>query len=131
MTENKNHITVALTIDFDAESVFLDAGNTHPTALSRGSYGVNEGIKRILKLFKQYAITGTCFIPAFTVKKYADQCKIIRDAGFEIGHHGCLHEAPDLRTFEEERKILECGLEAFDKFLGIKPATEHLGYANL
>jgi peptidoglycan/xylan/chitin deacetylase (PgdA/CDA1 family) len=114
-------ITVALTLDFDAESGLADAGNKGPTALSRGSYGATEGISRILKLFQQYQVPGTCFIPAYTVNKYPDQCKMLRDAGFEIGHHGCLHESPDTKTFEEERAIIECGLEALEKHLGVKP----------
>lgn len=117
----KNNLTVAMTIDFDSESGLADAGNTNPTALSRGSYGATEGIARILQLFKKYKITGSCFIPAFTAKKYPDQCKMIRDAGLEIGHHGCLHEAPDSKSFAEEKNIIECGIEALDKVLGVKP----------
>lgn len=120
--KHKNQLTVAFTIDFDTESGLIDMGNTNPTALSRGSYGAVEGIKRVLDLFKSYGIVGTCFIPAYTLNKYPDQCKMIRDAGFEIGHHGCLHESPDARTYEEEKEIIECGLEALKKVLHVKPA---------
>ena len=121
MMDHKNSLTVALTIDFDAESAIVDAGNTNPTALSRGRYGAIEGVKRIVNLFKRFAIRGTCFIPAYTVKKYPAQCKMFLDAGFEIGHHGCQHEAPLNKSFTEEQEIIECGLEAIDKILHLTP----------
>ncbi len=43
-------------------------------------------------------------------------------AGHEIGHHGYLHENPvGLPSREAEARVLERGLEALDKTVGVRP----------
>jgi peptidoglycan-N-acetylglucosamine deacetylase len=121
MSTYKNKLTVSLTIDFDAISGFLSANCTWPTEISRGEYGPNEGIRRIINLLKKNNIVGTCFIPGHTAENYTDQCKMIRDSGFEIGHHGYIHEAPKELSLDGQKIVIEKGLHALDKHLGVKP----------
>ncbi len=122
MSTAKNHLTVALTFDFDAESGMIALGHqNNPAMISRGQYGAYVGVERLLKLYQKYQLPATAYIPGFTIKKYPDQCKKIRDTGIEIGHHGCIHEMPDSKNPEEQKEIIESGLEAMERILNIKP----------
>jgi peptidoglycan-N-acetylglucosamine deacetylase len=122
MSSAKNSLIVALTFDFDAESSFIQLGHQNcPSMISRGQYGAYVGVNRLLKLYETLNVPATAYIPGFTIKKYPDQCKKIRDAGIEIGHHGCAHEAPENKSVEEQKKIIECGLEAMNSVLNISP----------
>jgi len=48
-TPENHRLIVALTFDFDAESYWVGpAKMTSPSAISRGSYGANEGIPGLL-----------------------------------------------------------------------------------
>jgi peptidoglycan/xylan/chitin deacetylase (PgdA/CDA1 family) len=46
---------------------------------------------------------------------------MIRAAGHEIGHHAWVHENPAMLTPEQERQVLERGLEALDRIAGARP----------
>jgi peptidoglycan/xylan/chitin deacetylase (PgdA/CDA1 family) len=48
-------------------------------------------------------------------------CKRIRDAGHEIGHYGYAHEGPTSLDEAAEREVLERGLDAMDRVLGVRP----------
>jgi peptidoglycan-N-acetylglucosamine deacetylase len=114
--------TVALTFDFDAESVWLGSfGVDTPSALSRGAYGANEGVPRILKLLQRLDLPATFFIPGDTADRHPDVVKRIVDAGHEVGHHNYLHEPPHLLEPAAERAIIERGLEALARH-GVTPA---------
>jgi peptidoglycan-N-acetylglucosamine deacetylase len=114
--------SVALTFDFDAESSWLaTAWRSGPAALSRGAYGANEGVPRILKLLDEFNIPATFFVPGDTAERHSELVKRIVAAGHEIGHHGYVHESPQLLTPQEERSVLERGLEALARH-GQKPA---------
>lgn len=111
---------VGISIDADACSVFEDR-HLGRASISRGEYGQNVGIKRVLDLLKKLEIPATFFIPGEIVERYPDSCKRIQDAGHELGHHGYLHKSPLEFSLEEERKDLEKGLEAHQKVFGIRP----------
>lgn len=114
--------TVCLTFDFDAISLWIGPmGATSPSMISRGEFGV-VGVERILRLLDSYGITATFFVTGHTAETYPDSVRAIVDAGHEVGHHGYLHENPvSLESKEAERHVLERGLEALDKTVGIRP----------
>lgn len=114
-------LVVALTFDFDAESVWLSDKLESPSVVSRGTYGAKEGVPRILKLLSKYNLPATFFIPGYTADRYPDVVRSIANAGHEIGHHGYLHEPPNLLTPEEERKVIKRGLEALERVVGERP----------
>jgi peptidoglycan-N-acetylglucosamine deacetylase len=118
-----NHkVAVSLTFDFDAESAWLGAFKVDtPSALSRGAYGAYEGVPRILRLLEKYDLPATFFIPGYSAEIHPAETREIAAAGHEIGHHGYIHEPPHLLTLEEERVMIERGLEALDKVVGVKP----------
>jgi len=121
-TADDHRVAVSLTFDFDAESAWLGAFKVDtPSALSRGAYGANEGVPRILRLLDKYALPATFFVPGDTADRHPDEVRSIVAAGHEIGHHGYLHEAPHLLSAEEERTMIERGLEALERETGRRP----------
>jgi len=116
-----HRLVVALTFDFDAESVWLSDKLDSPSVVSRGTYGAKEGVPRILKLLSKYNLPATFFVPGYTADRYPDVVRSIANAGHEIGHHGYLHEPPNLLTPEEERKVIKRGLEALERVVGERP----------
>jgi peptidoglycan/xylan/chitin deacetylase (PgdA/CDA1 family) len=120
--QNDRRVAVSLTFDFDAESAWLGSFKVDsPAALSRGAYGANEGVPRILRLLDKYDLPATFFIPGDTADRHPDETRAIANAGHEIGHHGYLHEPPHLLNEEEERTMLERGLDALDRIVATKP----------
>jgi peptidoglycan/xylan/chitin deacetylase (PgdA/CDA1 family) len=121
-TAEDRRIAVALTFDFDAESAWLNpARGEPPVALSRWVYGVYEGIPRILKLLAKYDLPATFFIPGATCDNHSDVVRAIAGAGHEIGHHGYYHEAPHVLSVDEERTMIETGLDALQRIVGVTP----------
>jgi peptidoglycan-N-acetylglucosamine deacetylase len=119
---NDRRIAVSLTFDFDAESAWLGSFKLDtPSALSRGAYGATEGVPRILRLLDRYNLPATFFIPGDTADRHPDETRAIANAGHEIGHHGYLHEPPHLLDEEEERTMIERGLEALERTTGKRP----------
>ena len=116
-------VAVSLTFDFDAESAWLGSFKLDtPSALSRGAYGANEGVPRILKLLAKYNLPATFFIPGDTADRHPTETKMIVDAGHEIGHHGYCHEPPPGLDLAAEREMIERGLDALDRQTGRRPA---------
>lgn len=115
-------LAVALTFDFDAESYWIGTAKMDfPAAVSRGTYGAIEGVPRILKLLEKYDLPATFFVPGYTADRHPDVVHTIADADHEIGHHGYLHEPPNLLNPEEERVMIERGLEALERVVGKRP----------
>ncbi|HXM54723.1 MAG TPA: polysaccharide deacetylase [Candidatus Dormibacteraeota bacterium] len=113
---------VCLTFDFDAVSPWINRGETTPTALSRGEFGV-VGARRLLTLLERSGIRATWFIPGHTIDTYFEVCAAVHRAGHEIGHHGYLHEPPaTLAGRSEEATVLDRGLECIRRLTGGAPA---------
>lgn len=117
-----HRLTVALSFDFDAESYWVGTLKLDlPAAVSRGTYGALEGVPRILKLLERYELPATFFVPGYTADRHPAVVRAIADAGHELGHHGYLHEPPNLLTPADERTMLERGLEALERVAGVRP----------
>jgi peptidoglycan/xylan/chitin deacetylase (PgdA/CDA1 family) len=112
---------VCLTFDFDAVSSWIFRGETSPTALSRGEFGV-VGAGRLLTLLRRRGIRSTWFIPGHTIETYPDPCAAVHAAGHEIGHHGYLHEPPATLSREAEAAVLDRGVECIRGLTGSPPA---------
>jgi peptidoglycan-N-acetylglucosamine deacetylase len=110
-----------LSFDFDAVSSWIFRGETTPTALSRGEFGV-VGAGRVLSLLRRRGIRATWFVPGHTIETFPDPCARIHAAGHEIGHHGYLHEPPAHLSREEEAAVLDRGIEAIRGLTGTPPA---------
>ena len=117
----KKKYAVCLTFDFDALSVWINAGNKEPQYLSRGEYGARVGVPRLLRLLEKHGIKGTWFIPGHSAETFPDAMKEIHGKGHEVGHHGYLHESPCKLTADEERRVLQKGIEVLEHTVGERP----------
>lgn len=120
----KARCAVTLCFDVDAESGCLCRGEQYAhrlSSLSQGRYGIRRGLPRILDLLDQHHIRATFYVPGYTAELYPTDIGEIRDSGHEIGHHGYLHERPDTLSAEQERVVMQKGLEALDRAVGVRP----------
>ncbi len=115
---------VMLGFDFDAEAGWLSrdpAIASLPGVLSQGTYGAKVAVPRILDLLRAERVRATFFIPGWVVEHHPEQCRAIRDAGHEIGHHGYLHERATPADPEGERMAFEKGVRALGSVLDVHP----------
>ncbi len=108
---------VCLSFDFDAVSGWIASGQTTPTPISRGEFGV-VGAARVLTLLEKHEIRATWFVPGVTIETYPDACNAIVEGGHEIAHHGWLHVAPAQLTREQEEAGLVRANDAIQKLSG-------------
>lgn len=106
---------VAITFDFDAESVWLamDPENANrPGVLSQARYGPRVGVELILEVLARKDVRATFFVPGINVTRHPHAVRAIVDAGHELGAHGFTHTRPSLLTKEQEGEELERALDA-------------------
>lgn len=107
-----------LTFDFDALSGWIARGMTTPGPISRGEFGPNVALERILALLARCGVPSTWFIPGHTLETYPRACERVLAAGHEIGHHGWTHRPPASLSREEEEAELVRANEAIRKLTG-------------
>lgn len=115
---------VTLTFDFDAETVWLSrdpANKNRPVTLSQGKYGAKIAVPRILRLLRKYKVPATFFTPGWVIENHRSVVEEILSNGHEIAHHGYLHEWPDTLSLDDEKKILDKGIEIIRDLTGQKP----------
>jgi len=113
-------VQVALTFDFDAISPWLQVTTESPSFISRGEFGP-IGLERIRKMLLDYRLAGTFFTPGHTALAYPQSVESLVADGHEIGHHGWVHEALSPLSEDEERSVLERGIEALESVAGSRP----------
>ena len=120
----RNRVAVALSFDFDAETLYLRSGVTTPQPLSRGEYGARVAIPRILKLLDANKIPASFFIPAVVGELHPEAIDAILASTLkhEIGVHGWVHEVLSSLKPEEERDLTKRAFDFWTKRLGHKPA---------
>ncbi len=109
---------VCLTFDFDAISGWIARGMTSPSPISRGEFGPDVGVPRVLDLLARHGIETSWYIPGHTLETYPEQCRGVADAGHEIGHHGWTHRPPATLTREQEEEELVRANEAIRRLTG-------------
>jgi peptidoglycan/xylan/chitin deacetylase (PgdA/CDA1 family) len=113
--------TVCLTVDFDAVSLWMSWGARGARILSRGEFGARIGAPRLLELFQEYKIPTTWFIPGHTADTYSEMCARVSEQGHEIGNHGYLHEAFDLLSPDEARRVIRKANATLQRVTGQTP----------
>src|SRR5438309_6704026 len=110
------NITVCLTFDFDAISVWIGGYRARSlSALSRGEFG-RVGAERLLRMLHGWGIRSTWFVPGHSAETFPELTRRIAEGGHEIGHHGYLHTHP--KNPEDEEQILIRGNQALVKVVG-------------
>ncbi len=111
--------TVCLTFDFDAVSLWISSfRQTSATPVSRGEYGANVGLDRVLGLLRDKGVKATFFVPAHTAASFPDQTGRIVAEGHEIGVHGYCHESPTGLEPAEEARLLDAAVARLQGVLG-------------
>jgi len=115
-------LAVNIGADFDAHSVWMGTfGLSSPSYLSRGEFGAEVGVPRVLELLDRYDIKGTWCTPAHTMITFNERFRSIVDAGHEIAAHGCWHEPVPTLDAAEERRLMELTLRLHEKHVGVRP----------
>jgi len=109
---------VCLTFDFDAVSGWIARGMTTPGPISRGEFGPQVAVPRILDLLERHAVPSSWYIPGHTLETYPEACSRVAEAGHEIGHHGWTHRPPATLTRDEEEEELVRANEAIRRLTG-------------
>lgn len=114
-------LSCCMTFDFDAMSSWIGSvKSNNPSMISRGQFGA-VAIPRILALLKNFRIKATFAVPGHTAYAYPRLVEQICAQGHEIAHHGWVHENPAAFDAAGERRVLEMGLQALERVVGIKP----------
>lgn len=72
-------------------------------------------------MFEKYNITTTWFIPGHSLETFPEECRMIVDAGHEIGLHGYSHENPQEMTLEQQTAIMDKCYKLITDFQNGKP----------
>jgi peptidoglycan/xylan/chitin deacetylase (PgdA/CDA1 family) len=115
-------ISVALTFDFDAVSLWTATFRSEsPSEVSRGEFGPEVGVPRILRLLRAAGVKATFFVPATTAQQFPDAVGAIVAAGHELGCHGDRHEWLVRRSREEEAEIHQRAIDTLTSVTGARP----------
>lgn len=120
-------VAVALSFDFDNETLQLRNGDTSPARLSTGEYGSRAALPRVLALLERYEIPATFFIPGVAAKLYPEDVKRIAAGGHELGIHGWIHEWTASLEREDERMLMERSLATLEELSGRRPVGIRTG----
>ena len=121
---NGARVAVGLSFDVDNATATLSTGNLDYEILSRGEYGVVDGLPRILRMLDRQQVPASFFIPAASAVLHP---KVISDiqslkVAHEIGVHGWIHERlPLLNDEKEEQRLLNLSIETLTKMTGKRP----------
>lgn len=111
--------TVCLTFDFDAVSLWVSSfKQTTATPVSRGVFGAEVGVPRVLALLACHGIPATFFVPAHTAVSFPAALAAIRDGGHEIALHGYCHETPVGFPREEEASLVDRSIAKLSRAVG-------------
>jgi peptidoglycan-N-acetylglucosamine deacetylase len=112
-------ITVCLSFDFDATSLWIASG-AGATDVSRGEFGA-VAVPRILAMLERTGAKATFFVPGHTALAYPRLVEAIAADGHELAPHGWVHESTRDFPKESERALLEKNLEILARLSGADP----------
>ena len=88
-------IAVMVTFDFDAELLRYSVIGKKKIGfadVSRGQYGVKDGLPRCLAMLRRQNLKTTFFVPGKIVEMYPEAVKAIAEGGHEFAYHGYDHD---------------------------------------
>jgi peptidoglycan/xylan/chitin deacetylase (PgdA/CDA1 family) len=116
-------IKCTIGVDIDAVAGWLGSygGEDSPSDIQRGVFAGEIGTPRLLRLFENFAIRASWFIPGHSIETFPSQVQLIVDAGHEIGAHGYSHENPIAMSPQQEEDVLTKCIELIAEVSGQKP----------
>ncbi len=121
---NGEKVIVSMAWHVDAEAGVLAANlapATHLTALSESAFGIRT-LPRIIEMHRELGVPATFFVPGYVCDTYPREIAAIAEAGFEISHHGYLHENCFALNVAQQREVFVKGIEAIQRITGKPPA---------
>lgn len=116
--------TICLNYGFDAVATWIHGfnGANRPSRISRGLYGVDVGIPRILDLHERLDLPGTVFAPGHTLESFPDRAAEIVEHGFDVQCHGWKHKGPtSFDSAAEERADIERAVATIEDLTSDSP----------
>jgi peptidoglycan-N-acetylglucosamine deacetylase len=123
-------VALALSFDVDGPCAWLAAGTKSKRDLSRGEFTA-VGLQRILTLLDDFDARATFYVPGHTALLFAPLIQTLVDRGHEVGHHGWMHENPAELPRDQQRQVLERGLEALERTGAGRPIGYRAPYFDL
>lgn len=128
---NGAHLVISVSMQFEtggqpegAESPFsgnpLPKGYPDLPAESWYRYGANEGIYRMLALWKKYDIKVTSHVVGAAALKYPEIAKAIAAGGHEIAAHGIAWENQWDKSYNDELDFIKKGVDTVAAITGQK-----------
>jgi peptidoglycan/xylan/chitin deacetylase (PgdA/CDA1 family) len=115
-------LAVSIAADFDAHCLWMGTfGLSSPSYLSRGEFGAEVGVPRLLQMFAQHDLRTTWCTPSHTLQTFPRQCGQIADAGHELAAHGCYHEQVPKLDPDEERRLMALQVAEHERLVGRRP----------
>ncbi|WP_076594711.1 polysaccharide deacetylase family protein [Chryseobacterium sp. RU33C] len=128
---NGAQLVISISMQFEtggqsegAESPFsgtpLPKGQPDLPAESWYRYGGNEGIYRMLDLWKKYDIKVTSHVVGTAAEKYPEVVKAIANGGHEIAAHGFTWDNQWNKNYADELNFVKKGVDVVEKITGQK-----------
>lgn len=117
--------------DLDADEIWRAASESDPgfgtdAIKTRGNFGCEVGVPRLLEVFDRYDLSCTFHVPGKVAEDWPETIQMIHDHGHELAHHGYTHIAPNEMSREEEEEEFKRAMDVFDDLIGETP----VGYRN-
>lgn len=130
MPERKYSTTICMSVDYDAVSTWIAAGQTGLRTLSRGEFA-ELATPQLLEIFKRYGVVTSWYIPGATALQYPDSVAAVGAAGHEIANHTFGHEDIGALPVEGMRTSLQRTNEVLERITGQRPVGARLSGADL
>lgn len=86
-------IAVSIGADFDAQSLWMGTfGEASQGLLSRGEFGAEVGVPRLLDTFENFRVRTMWCTPTHSVQTFPAAVEAILERGHEIAARGVYHE---------------------------------------
>jgi len=119
-----------MSVDYDAVSTWIAAGQTGLRTLSRGEFA-EYATPQLLEIFKRYKITTSWYIPGVTALQYPDSVAQVAAADHEIANHTLRHEDIAALPLDQMRYSLTRTNEILERITGQRPVGARLSGADL
>ena len=125
---NGAQLVISISMQFETGGQPPGAESPFPSTLPKGQidipaeswfrYGAEEGIYRMLELWKKHNIKVTSHVVGAAAVKYPEVAKAIAEGGHEIAAHGMSWDNQWDMNYEEELKFIKEGVDTVEALTG-------------
>ena len=122
--------TICMSVDYDAVSTWIAAGQTGLRTLSRGEFA-ELATPQLLAIFKRYGVTTSWYVPGTTALQYPESVAAVGAAGHEIANHTLRHEDIGALPVDQMRDSLGRTNDILERITGQRAVGARLSGADL